>query len=104
MLNGPNGPVGNFPLIEVAELQFGYVMQLIDGLARGEWSEVSPRAEATVQRESQRVEAAKSTIWATGCRSWYLDEEGVPAAWPWSFDQFGEEMSAPVLAEFDLRP
>ncbi|HEY1829366.1 MAG TPA: NAD(P)/FAD-dependent oxidoreductase [Acidimicrobiales bacterium] len=104
MLNGPNGPVGNFPLIEVAELQFGYVMQLIDGLARGEWSEVSPQAHATVQRESQRVEAAKSTIWATGCRSWYLDDEGIPAAWPWSFAQFGEEMSAPVLAEYDLRP
>ena len=28
MLNGPNGPVGNFSLIEVAELQLGYVLQL----------------------------------------------------------------------------
>ena len=26
MLNGPNGPVGNFSLIEVAELQLGYVL------------------------------------------------------------------------------
>ena len=34
MLNGPNGPVGNFSLIEVAELQFGYVMQLIERCAR----------------------------------------------------------------------
>ena len=30
MLNGPNGPVGNFSLIEVAELQFGYIMQLVE--------------------------------------------------------------------------
>ena len=32
---GPNGPVGNFSLIEVAELQFGYVMQLDRAAAIG---------------------------------------------------------------------
>ena len=35
MLNGPNGPVGNFSLIEVAELQMGYVLQLIERGAIG---------------------------------------------------------------------
>ena len=35
MLNGPNGPVGNFSLIDVAELQFGYITQLIERLADG---------------------------------------------------------------------
>ena len=41
MLNGPNGPVGNFSLIEVAELQFGYIMQLIERLRSGECREIS---------------------------------------------------------------
>ena len=40
MLNGPNGPVGNFSLIEVAELQFGYIMQLIDRIRGGECREL----------------------------------------------------------------
>src|SRR5262249_4822048 len=35
MLNGPNGPVGNFSLIEVAELQLAYVLQLLDLLRSG---------------------------------------------------------------------
>jgi cation diffusion facilitator CzcD-associated flavoprotein CzcO len=104
MLNGPNGPVGNFPLIEVAELQFGYIMQLIERLASGEYSQISPTAEDTARREADRVEATKKTIWATGCRSWYLDSDGVPAAWPWTFDHFREEMERPVLSEFELRP
>ena len=30
MLNGPNGPVGNFSLIEVAELQLAYILQLVE--------------------------------------------------------------------------
>ena len=34
MLNGPNGPVGNFSLIEVAEIQVGYIMQLVERLRR----------------------------------------------------------------------
>ena len=44
MLNGPNGPVGNFSLIEVAELQFGYIMQLVEQLRSGEYREVSATA------------------------------------------------------------
>ena len=35
MLNGPNGPVGNFSLIEVAELQFAYILQLVERLRVG---------------------------------------------------------------------
>ena len=30
MLNGPNGPVGNFSLIDIAELQWDYIAQLMD--------------------------------------------------------------------------
>ena len=35
MLNGPNGPVGNFSLIEVAELQIGYILQLVEAVRSG---------------------------------------------------------------------
>ena len=35
MLNGPNGPVGNFSLIEVAELQIAYILQLVELLRTG---------------------------------------------------------------------
>jgi cation diffusion facilitator CzcD-associated flavoprotein CzcO len=103
MLNGPNGPVGNFSLIEVAELQLGYVMKLLELLRSGCHREISPSAEATAQFEADRTEAAQRTIWASGCRSWYLDDRGVPMSWPWTFDRFREEMSAPKLEAFELQ-
>lgn len=103
MLNGPNGPVGNFSLIEVAELQFNYISQLIERITSGEAREISASHEAADQFEVDRVEAAKNTVWVTGCRSWYLDDRGVPAAWPWSFDRFTEEMAAPKLEDYELR-
>lgn len=103
MLNGPNGPVGNFSLIEVAELQFAYIMQLVDRLRTGEAGEVSVTHQAMDAFEAARVDATSGSIWVTGCRSWYLDDRGVPATWPWSFDRFREEMRSPNLGAYETR-
>jgi cation diffusion facilitator CzcD-associated flavoprotein CzcO len=103
MLNGPNGPVGNFSLIEVAELQFGYVMQLIDQLHDGAAREISANRESTDTLEAERTKAAEKTVWVTGCKSWYLDDRGIPAVWPWSFERFRSEMREPKLEHFERR-
>ncbi len=102
MLNGPNGPVGNFSLIEVAELQLAYALQLIDWVRSGRCKEVSPSADVTERFDAERTEAARNTVWATGCRSWYLDDRGIPAAWPWTFDRFREAMAQPDPAAFEM--
>ena len=103
MLNGPNGPVGNFSLIEVAELQFGYIMGLVERIRSGECREISATSAAMEHHEADRVEAAKKTVWTTGCRSWYLDDRGVPATWPWPFDRFRAEMAAPKADAYEVR-
>ncbi|MCC7077955.1 MAG: NAD(P)/FAD-dependent oxidoreductase [Acidimicrobiia bacterium] len=102
MLNGPNGPVGNFSLIEVAELQFAYIMQLVELALSGQCREISATTEALGRFDEERAEAAKRTVWMTGCSSWYLDDRGVPAAWPWNFDRFREVMAAPDLDDYEL--
>ncbi len=103
MLNGPNGPVGNFSLIDVAELQFGYIMQLVERVLSGSGNEISVRQDAMERFDEERIEAAKNTIWQSGCQSWYLDADGVPAVWPWKFDRLREEMAKPRLEDYDLR-
>lgn len=102
MLNGPTDPVGNFSLIDIAELQWGYLDQLLELLRGGKYSEVCATRQAMDDYESRRIRAAETTIWATGCDSWYLDKEGVPGTWPWSFERFKEEMAAPRLGDFEL--
>ena len=103
MLNGPNGPVGNFSLIEVAELQFDYIMQLVEPLRSDGCREISATHEALEQFEIDRAEAAQNTIWMTGCRSWYLDDRGIPAVWPWEFQRFRDEMAAPKPEAYETR-
>ncbi|KZS70043.1 monooxygenase [Mycobacterium kansasii] len=103
MLNGPNGPVGNFSLIDVAEAQMDYLIQLFELLADGRCRQISAGREATARFEADRIEAAKKTVWVTGCRSWYLDDRGVPVAWPWTFTRFRDVMARPVLDDYELR-
>lgn len=101
MLNGPNGPVGNFSLIQIAESQVNYILQLMDQLRAGACREISASKSATEEFEKARTEAAKRSIWATGCKSWYLDKHGVPASWPWTPGRFYDEMAAPKLESYE---
>jgi cation diffusion facilitator CzcD-associated flavoprotein CzcO len=102
MLNGPNGPVGNFSLIDVAALQLGYILQLVEKVASGECSEISAQAVALREFEEQRVKAAANTVWVTGCNSWYLDDRGIPAVWPWTFHRFRERMASPDWSAYEM--
>ncbi len=103
MLNGPNGPVGNYSLIDIAEHQWGYIAQLMDLLRKGECRQISASAEALTQFDSERIAAARRTIWYTGgCTSWYLDAQGIPASWPWTYSRFVDEMRVPRWEAFDM--
>lgn len=104
MLNGPNGPVGNFSLIDIAEHQWRYIDQLIGRLRDGSASEISVSASAMDNFERERIEAARHTVWYLGgCQSWYLDAQGIPASWPWNYSRFVAEMAAPKWEHYDLR-
>jgi cation diffusion facilitator CzcD-associated flavoprotein CzcO len=102
MINGPNSPVGNFSLIRTAEMQFAYLMQLVSHVAEAGKQHLMPSEEAAQQFEQERVEAAAGTVWATGCKSWYLDDRGVPFVWPFPFTRFTEEMEHPRFQDYTI--
>lgn len=102
MLNGPTGPVGNFSLIDIAERQWDYISPFIDMLEKGEAKAISPTKAAMDDYEERRIKAARTTIFGSGCTSWYLDDEGVPGTWPWSYESFAEAMEKPALENFEL--
>jgi cation diffusion facilitator CzcD-associated flavoprotein CzcO len=103
MLNGPNGPVGNFSLITIAELQLHYILQLCEELRSGRAREIGASEPAMRRFDAEFDAAARNTIWATGCRSWYLDSRGVPAVWPFTYQRFVDEMARPRLDAYELR-
>ena len=102
MINGPTGPVGNYSLIDVAEMQWTYIEQLVALLRDGRAREIAVRHEALKDYDDRRNSAAMTTIFATGCKSWYLDAHGVPQTWPWTYEVFREAMEQPKLEDYEF--
>lgn len=99
-MNGPTSPVGNFSLIDTAEMQWGYITQLIERLADRQVAGLSAHPQALQHYNDARRAAAKRSVFGSGCASWYLDKHGVPNTWPWSQSRFREEMQTPVWTDY----
>jgi cation diffusion facilitator CzcD-associated flavoprotein CzcO len=102
MLIGPQSPVGNYPLTAIAETQADYAISWMRRWEAGEVELVAPREEAARRFETERREAMPSTVWVTGCDSWYLGADGVPEIWPWTPDRHREMLERPLEEEFEL--
>lgn len=102
MTLGPQSPIGNFSAISIAETQIDYILQCIRTIQRGTLKTLTPTASATHAFNARVRAAMPDTIWVSGCTSWYIGENGVPSAWPFSGARFREELRALRLDEFEV--
>jgi cation diffusion facilitator CzcD-associated flavoprotein CzcO len=103
MIMGPHSPFGNQSLIAVAETQADYVVEWLRMLRSGLLAQAAPTAEATSRYNDELRLAMPSTVWVTGCRSWYIGADGVPMNWPWTPERHREMLTQPDIGEFDVR-
>ena len=104
MLLGPNSGLGHNSVILMIEAQVGYVLRCIEAATRGDEivhldakREQSDAFNGRIQRELDR------TIWKSGCKSWYMDDDGkVFALWPGTTLRYMWEMRRPRLDEYEL--
>jgi cation diffusion facilitator CzcD-associated flavoprotein CzcO len=102
MLVGPNSPIGNISVIDVAETQAQYVMDCIERIRSRAGTTLAPTREAALGFQQELKDAMKGTVWVTGCSSWYLDPDGVPTLWPWSAGRFHQVMRKPRFEDFEI--
>jgi cation diffusion facilitator CzcD-associated flavoprotein CzcO len=102
LMLGPNTPIGNFSVIAMSEVQSQYVLKLIAAWRRKEFDEVSASDEALKSFNEYLKAGMNSTVWLGGCNSWYLDDDGDPAMWPYSWKQWVKEMDEPVMGDLIL--
>ncbi|MEG0558486.1 MAG: hypothetical protein RR574_18755 [Comamonas sp.] len=101
-MNGPTSPVGNFSLIDTSEMQWGYIWQLIERVQQQGIAGLSAKAQALARYDAERLSAAKTSVFGSGCNSWYLDKNGVPNTWPWSQSRFRQEMQTPQWQDYTV--
>nr|MBA2561264.1 4-hydroxyacetophenone monooxygenase [Propionibacteriales bacterium] len=85
LLLGPNTGLGHSSVVFMIEAQARYVVQALDLLDRRAAGTIEVRA--NVQRRFvDRIQTRlASTVWQSGCKSWYLDEHGRNfTIWPYA--------------------
>jgi cation diffusion facilitator CzcD-associated flavoprotein CzcO len=100
LMLGPNTPIGNYSVIAMSEVQCAYILKVIKRWQQGEFDAIEPKPEA-VKAFNEYVKAGMAnTVWVGGCKSWYLDDDGDPVLWPYTWEQWEKEMAEPEMGDF----
>ncbi len=100
LMFGPNAPIGNFSVIAMSEVVNRYILKLIERWRNGEMQEIEATVKATQEYNAYIKQGMGNTVCVKGCNSWYLDKDGDPAVWPYTWRHWVDTMSALKLADF----
>ncbi|MFO1187553.1 MAG: NAD(P)/FAD-dependent oxidoreductase [Alphaproteobacteria bacterium] len=105
ILVGPNTGLGHNSLIYMIEAQVAYVMDALHTLARRNAPFMDVRAEAQAKFNEKLQARMGRTVWATGCKSWYLDAQGRnPTLWPSFTFRFRARTRRVHEADYEFAP
>jgi cation diffusion facilitator CzcD-associated flavoprotein CzcO len=83
MLMGPNTGLGHNSMVFMIEAQVAYALRFMRMLARRGVRCADVRPEAQTAFNAKLQPRLARSVWASGCESWYLDENGKNATiWP----------------------
>ena len=97
LMLGPNTPIGNFSVIAMSEVQGDYVIKMINKWRDHEFDEFEAKPEAIDEFNAYVKAGLKGTSWVGGCQSWYLDPDGDPILWPYTWQRWVNEMREPQM-------
>ena len=102
LMLGPNCPTGNFSLTHICEIQINYCLQLIKLWQNEKIDSFDAKRKAAKKFIEEVKVGLPSTVWTSGCNSWYLDQEGDPILWPYSIAKWKKQMAKPELSDFNF--
>ena len=102
MLIGPNCPITNLSLVEIADIGCDYIMQLIEKMESGEVAAISPKEDVTEAFNDKLNSSFDGTIWVSGCTSWYLDADGLPQTWPWAPQEYRRTLKTLDFEDYNV--
>ncbi|MFE9334105.1 flavin-containing monooxygenase [Streptomyces sp. NPDC006925] len=106
---GPNTGLGTSSMVLIIEAQLNYLVDYVrklDTLGGGDKAALDVRPIAQHTYNAKLRERIASSVWETGCTSWYLDAQGRPVAvWPGTTAEFRKATREVWLEEYEvLRP
>jgi cation diffusion facilitator CzcD-associated flavoprotein CzcO len=101
VLYGPNTNLGHNSIIVMIEAQVGWIVQAVQALRRGRVRRLEVRRAVAEAFDDWVQRRTAGTVFAAGCRSWYLTESGRNTQnWPASTLTFRRRLRRLRLADF----
>jgi cation diffusion facilitator CzcD-associated flavoprotein CzcO len=105
VLYGPNTNLGHNSILVMLEAQVGWVVQAVRALAQDRMRELDVRRDVAEAFDAWVQERVAHTVFAGGCRSWYLTESGRNTQnWPASTLTFRRRLRRFRLEDFEPAP
>lgn len=105
MLLGPNTGLGHTSMILMLESQVRYISHAIRLMKKQALSFIDVRRDVYERYNQWLQERLKDTVWASGCQSWYLNQNGKnTTAWPGFTFTFRWLTRRVRLADYTLQP
>ena len=102
VLIGPNSPITNLSLIDIADIGVDYVLKCLEKIESGEIATMAPKPSAAKAFGESLMTSFDDTVWVTGCSSWYFDGSSVPQTWPWTPAHFRESLKEPQWEHYEI--
>ncbi len=100
LMVGPNSGLGHNSIIFMIESQLNHVIPALQRIVQGDIAELDLQPSALQDFQDEVDRRTRATVWASGCDSWYLGDDGVNyTLWPGSTAEYRLRM-----ARFDERP
>ena len=104
MLMGPNTGLGHNSMIVMIEGQARYAREAVQLIARGGVAALEPKRATQDAYNDWLAGRAATTVWKSGCASWYLDERGRNTTiWPGLATAFRARTARLRERDYDLR-
>jgi hypothetical protein len=89
MLVGPNTLLAHNSVVFMIEAQVHYIVKGLQWLRKRGRSMMDLRSDAQARFARDLQERMRGTVWASGCKSWYLDDRGKNVTlWPASSTRY----------------
>ncbi len=83
LLGGPNTGLGHNSVLFMMEAQVHWILQALKAMDRAGARTLCVSDASYRHMETEMSRRSRSTVWQSGCRSWYLDAQGANTAlWP----------------------
>ncbi len=104
ILVGPNTGLGHNSIVYMIESQVHYVLAAMRAMRERDAAAIDVRAEVQARFNHYLQQRLEGSVWASGCKSWYLDDSGKNRTlWPTFTFRFRQATSSFDAEDYDVK-